>query len=64
MGYGISIVNPYYFEDAINNNKLYIINKKFDFTKRKIILAKSKSNKNNNILISFENIIKDLVKNS
>lgn len=62
MGYGISIVNPYYFQEAINNNKLYIINKKFDFPKRKIILAKSKTNKSSGILNSFENIVNDIVK--
>lgn len=63
MGYGISIVNPYYFQDAINENKLYIINKRFEFTKRKIILAKSKTNKTNQILNNFEEIIHEIVNN-
>ena len=61
MGYGISIVNPYYFQLAIDEKSLYIINKKFEFPKRKIILAKSKTNKQNNIHISFEKIIDEIV---
>lgn len=63
MGYGISIVNPYYFMPDINDKKLYIINKKFEFPKRKIILAKNKTNKTNQILISFEEIINNIVNN-
>lgn len=61
MGYGISIVNPYYFQSAIDEKTLYIINKKFEFPKRKIILAKSKTNKTNQILTSFEQIIDEIV---
>lgn len=62
-GYGLSIVNPYYFQEAIDDNRLFIINKKFEFPKRKIILAKTKNNKPSNILTKFEQIIKTIVSN-
>ena len=62
-GYGLSIVNPYYFQKAIDENRLYIINKKFDFPKRKIILAKAKNNKTSDILNTFEKIINNIVEN-
>ena len=62
MGHGISIVNPYYFQDAITQKKLYIINKNFEFPKRKIILAKSKNTATSEVLGSFEEIIDSLVK--
>ncbi len=61
MGHGISIVNPYYFADAIKENKLYIINKNFDFPKRKIILAKSKMSNTPEVLNVFEQTIHSLV---
>lgn len=62
-GYGLSIVNPYYFQDAIDNKTLYVINKKFEFPKRKIILAKAKIGKTSPILQQFEQHIADLVEN-
>ncbi|MBQ9785868.1 MAG: LysR family transcriptional regulator substrate-binding protein, partial [Clostridia bacterium] len=62
MGYGISVVNPYYFQDAITEKSIYIINKNFDFPKRKIIFAKDKNNKLGKILLVFENIINNLCK--
>lgn len=61
-GYGLSIVNPYYFQDAIDNKTLFVINKKFEFPKRKIILAKTKNGKTNSILAKFEENIEKLVK--
>lgn len=62
-GYGLSIVNPYYFQKAINENRLYVINKKFEFPKRKIILAKTKNAKQKDILVKFEQIINEIVEN-
>lgn len=64
MGYGLSIVNPYYFQKEIDEGKLFIINKKFNFPKRKIILAKVKNKKNTEILNKFEQIIEEIIENS
>ena len=64
MGYGLSIVNPYYFQKDIDNKKLYIINKNFNFPKRKIILAKTKNKKNTEILNKFEEIIENIIINA
>lgn len=60
MGCGMSIVNPYYFQKPINEKTLYIINKNFDFPIRKIMLAKSITNKTNEVLLMFESIVKSL----
>lgn len=35
-GYGISVINPYYFQTAIQNGELYILNKNFNFPKEKL----------------------------
>ncbi len=64
MGHGISIVNPYYFEDAIKQGSLYIINKSFEFPKRKIILARTKLPKQDQILINFEQTVEDIIENN
>lgn len=64
MGYGLSIVNPYYFQKDIDDGMLFIINKKFNFPPRKIILAKSKNKKNTEILNKFEQIIEEIIKNA
>ena len=64
MGYGLSIVNPYYFQKDIDEKRLFIINKKFNFPPRKIILAKSKNKKNTEILNKFEEIIEEIIEKS
>lgn len=63
-GYGLSIVNPYFFQKAIDEKRLYIINKNFSFPKRKIILAKQKNKKTNDFLQKYEEIIKNIVQNA
>lgn len=63
-GYGLSIVNPYFFQKAINEKRLYLINKNFNFPKRKIILAKIKNKKSSPFLLKYEEIIKEIIKNS
>lgn len=60
-GYGISIVNPYFFRNLIHDKKLYIINKDFNFPKRKIILAKLKNSNNSKFLLEYEQIIRQIV---
>lgn len=63
-GYGISVINPFYFNESIKKGELFIINKNFVFPKRKIVLAKLKNKTTNKFLEKYEEIIKNIVKNS